>query len=65
MEQGDYYVVENLRTLRNTRAGNLLGGAIITLPTGVASCGVSLMGAPMGEEALLRLAKSVEIVLSV
>lgn len=60
MEQGDYYVTENLRTLRNTRIGNLLGGAIVTLPTTTPSCGVSLMGSPMGEHRLMRLAHAAE-----
>lgn len=56
----DYYVTENLLALRNTRIANLLGVCAITLPTGVPSCGISLMGPPMGEEALLRLASAVE-----
>lgn len=63
MEQGDYYVTENLRTLRNTRIGNLLGGAIVTLPTRTPSCGVSLMAAPMAEHRLLRMAHAAEAVL--
>ncbi|GAA4220121.1 aspartyl-tRNA(Asn)/glutamyl-tRNA(Gln) amidotransferase subunit A [Sagittula marina] len=65
MEQGDYYVSENLRTLRNTRIGNLLGGGIVTLPTGVPSCGVSLMAPPMTEPRLLRLAHAAEAALKV
>ena len=60
MEQGDYYVTENLLTLRNTRVGNLMGLCAITLPTGVPSCGISLMGAAMQEDRLLRLALSAE-----
>ncbi len=64
MEQGDYYVTENLLTLRNTRVGNLLGLCAITLPTGVPSCGVLLMAAPYQEAGLLRLALAVEAVLS-
>jgi aspartyl-tRNA(Asn)/glutamyl-tRNA(Gln) amidotransferase subunit A len=60
MEQGDYYVTENLRTLRNTRIGNLLGGPIVTLPTGTPSCGISLMLPPMAEHRLLRLAVAAE-----
>lgn len=55
-----YYVSENLLTLRNTRVGNLMGLCAITLPTGTPSCGVSLMGKPDGEEALLRLAVAAE-----
>lgn len=59
-----YYVAENLLALRNTRIGNMLGLSAITLPTGVPSCGVILMGRPMGEEALLRVAAGCEAALS-
>lgn len=59
----DYYVTENLLALRNTRIGNMLGLSAITLPTGYASCGVILMGKPLGEEALLRVAAGAEPVL--
>lgn len=45
----------NLKTLRNTRIGNLLGLCALTLPTGVASVGVTLMAAPGAEERLLRI----------
>ena len=64
MEQGDYYVTENLLTLRNTRVGNLMGLCAATLPTGVKSCGISLMCPPMQEDRLLRLAKGAEQALS-
>ncbi|MDK3071571.1 amidase family protein [Sedimentitalea sp. JM2-8] len=57
---GDYYVTENLLTLRNTRIGNLMGLCALTLPTGTASCGISLMAAPNSEEALLRLGVAAE-----
>jgi aspartyl-tRNA(Asn)/glutamyl-tRNA(Gln) amidotransferase subunit A len=50
-----YYKTENLLALRNTRIGNLMGLCALTLPTGVPSCGIMLMGAPNCEEALLRL----------
>lgn len=60
MELGETYVQANLRTLRNTRIGNLIGGAIVTLPTGIPSCGISLMGTPMGEHRLLRIAAAAE-----
>ena len=59
-----YYVTENLLTLRNTRIGNLLGLAVLTLPTGVPACGISLMGAPGSEERLLRLGAAAEKALS-
>ncbi len=60
----DYYVTENLLALRNTRIGNVLGLSAITLPTGVPSCGITLMGTPFGEEKLLRVAAAVETALS-
>lgn len=51
----DYFTVENLLALRNTRLGNMIGGCILTLPTGQPSCGLSLMAGPGQEERLLRL----------
>jgi aspartyl-tRNA(Asn)/glutamyl-tRNA(Gln) amidotransferase subunit A len=57
---GDYFVTENLLTLRNTRAGNLMGLCATTLPTGTPGCGLMLMGAPMQEERLLRLSAAAE-----
>ncbi len=59
----DYYVTENLLALRNTRIGNLMGGPAVTLPTGVPSTGLMLLGRPFEEERLLRVAKAVEAVL--
>lgn len=59
----DYYVAENLLALNNTRIGNLMGLTAITLPTGVPSTGILLMGAANSERKLLRLAASVETVL--
>ena len=59
----DYYVRENLMALRNTRIGNLMGLCGVTLPTGVPSCGIMLLGAAFGEERLLRLAAAAETAL--
>lgn len=56
----DYYIAENLLALRNTRVGNLMGLCALTLPTGVPSCGIMLMGAPHCEEALLRIGVAAE-----
>ncbi|MFT4716359.1 MAG: aspartyl-tRNA(Asn)/glutamyl-tRNA(Gln) amidotransferase subunit A [Paracoccaceae bacterium] len=56
----DYYVSENLLALRNTRIGNLMGLAAVSIPTGIASAGVSLLGAPFEEARLLRLSAAVE-----
>ncbi|AVO37171.1 amidase [Pukyongiella litopenaei] len=60
----DYYKSQNLLVLRNTRIGNLMGLSALNLPTGTPSCGLCLMGAPMGEEALLRLGAAAERVLA-
>lgn len=64
MDLGETYAKANLRTLRNTRIGNLIGGAIVTLPTGVPSCGISIMAPPMAEHRLLRLAAAAESALA-
>ncbi|APX13331.1 amidase [Tateyamaria omphalii] len=61
---GDYYKTENLLALRNTRVGNLMGICALTLPTGVPSCGIMMMGFRGGEEALLRLGVAAEEALS-
>lgn len=60
MEDSEYYVTENLLTLRNTRVGNLMGVCAMSLPTGVPSCGIMALGAPFGEERLLRIGKGIE-----
>ncbi|MEL7125616.1 MAG: amidase family protein [Pseudomonadota bacterium] len=60
---GDYYKTENLMALRNTRVGNLMGLCALTLPTGTPSCGVSLLGKPGCEAALLRLGSAAEAAL--
>lgn len=60
----DYYVTENLLTLRNTRIGNLMGLCALTLPTGVPSCGLQLLAAPNTEEALLRIGAAAEAALA-
>ena len=60
MTDADYYVTENLLALRNTRLGNLLDQAVMTLPTSVPSAGISLMVPPGQEERLLRLAAAAE-----
>lgn len=60
LKDDDYYVTENLMTLRNTRYGNLLDGAALTLPTGTPSTGIMFIGKPMGEERLLRIGAAAE-----
>jgi aspartyl-tRNA(Asn)/glutamyl-tRNA(Gln) amidotransferase subunit A len=64
LSDADFFVKENLMTLRNTRIGNLMGAAVLTLPTGLASAGISLMGPPMSEERLLRLGAAAEMALA-
>ena len=64
MQDPDFYVNENLITLRNTRVGNLMGLCGLTLPTGVPSCGLMMLGAAMGDERLLRLGAAAEAVLA-
>jgi len=60
----DYYVSENLAALNNTRIGNLMGSCGLTLPTGLPSTGIMFLGAPMGEERLLRLGAAAEAALA-
>ncbi|RSK30721.1 amidase [Rhodovulum iodosum] len=64
MEDPDYYVTENLLTLRNTRIGNLMGVPALSLPTGVPAAGITLAGLPGGEERLLRLGAAAEAALT-
>ncbi len=56
------FTSENLLTLQNTRIGNLMGLAGLTLPTGVPSCGILLQGP--SEERLLRLGAAAEAALA-
>ncbi len=60
----DYYVTENLLALRNTRIGNLMGLAALTLPARTAGCGLMMLGYPGSEEALLRLGSAAETALA-
>ncbi|MGB7316376.1 MAG: amidase family protein [Planktotalea sp.] len=59
-----YYVERNLKTLRNTRIGNLMGSCSLTLPTGLPSCGIMLTTLPLHEERLLRLGAAAEAALA-
>lgn len=60
MTDDAYYVAENLLALRNTRIGNLMDQAVLTLPTGTPSCGISLMTPPGTEARLLRLGQAAQ-----
>ncbi len=57
----DYFTDMNLMALQNTRIGNLMGLAALTLPVGVPSCGIMLQGP--SEERLLRLGAACEAAL--
>jgi aspartyl-tRNA(Asn)/glutamyl-tRNA(Gln) amidotransferase subunit A len=59
-----FFTGENLLALRNTRIGNLMGGCVLTLPTGVPSTGISLMMGPGQEERLLRIGTAAEAALA-
>lgn len=56
----EYYITENLLSLRNTRVGNMLGLCGLTLPTGTPSCGIMFLCAPNFEEQLLRIGAAAE-----
>lgn len=63
MTDSAYYVSENLAALRNTRVGNLMGSAGLTLPTGLPSAGIMFLTPPGSEERLLRLGAAAEAAL--
>ncbi|MEM7753184.1 MAG: amidase family protein, partial [Pseudomonadota bacterium] len=54
----DFFTERNLMALQNTRIGNLMGLAAVTVPTGTPSCGIMFQGE--SEERLLRLAAASE-----
>ncbi len=56
----EYYVTENLLSLRYTRVANLMGTCAVTLPTGHPSCGVMLLAGAFKDKLLLRLAIGAE-----
>lgn len=56
----EYFISENLLALRNTRIGNLMGLAVLTLPTDAEACGISLMVPPMEDRRVLRLGAAME-----
>jgi aspartyl-tRNA(Asn)/glutamyl-tRNA(Gln) amidotransferase subunit A len=60
LQDDEFFTRENLLTLRNTRIGNLMGVCGLTLPTGVPSAGLTLLGPAFGEARLLRLGAAVE-----
>lgn len=64
MSDPDYYVAQNLLTLRNTRVGNLMGSCGLTLPTGIPAAGVMMLATPMADARLLRLGAAAEAALA-
>ncbi|MCG6902577.1 MAG: amidase [Rhodobacter sp.] len=63
-EDPEYYAHVNILALRNTKIGNFLGLAALTLPTGMPSTGIMLSTAPMSENRLLRLGAAAEAALA-
>lgn len=59
----EYYREVNLRTLMNTRLGNLLDLCSVSLPTGTSSCGILFNGLAGTDGRLLRLVAAAERVL--
>ena len=59
-----YFNARNLLALQNTRIGNLMGLAALTLPTGVPSTGIMLCVSPDNTRHLLRLGRAAEEALS-
>lgn len=55
-----FYVAENLLALRNTRIGNLMGLAALSLPTGTPSAGLMVMVPPGQDGKLLRIGAAIE-----
>lgn len=64
LADAELFASENLRALRNTRIGNLMGGCALTLPTGHLSVGLSLLAPPLAEARLLRLGAAAEAALA-
>ncbi len=60
IQENDYFVIENLLALQNTRVGNLFGLAALTLPTGIPSTGIMFLTPPMSEERMLRIGAAAE-----
>lgn len=60
----DFYLQENLLTLRNTRVANLMGLASLALPVGVPSVGIMLNVAAGDDARLLRIGAAAEAALA-
>ncbi len=64
LDDQEYFIAENLLALNNTRMGNLMGGAGLTIPTHTPSTGLMFIGTAMGEERLLRIGAAAEAALA-
>jgi aspartyl-tRNA(Asn)/glutamyl-tRNA(Gln) amidotransferase subunit A len=64
IDEAEYYRVQNLKALRNTRVANLMGLASMALPTGVPSVGVLLNVSGGDDERLLRISAAAEAALA-
>lgn len=62
-DDADYFVTQNMLTLRNTRLGNVLGLPGISLPTGRDACGLMAFGRAGADLDLLRVATAIEAAL--
>lgn len=58
------FAAENVLTLRNTRIGNMLGLAALTVPAGHPSCGLMAMAGPGDDRRLLRIGAAIEAALA-
>jgi len=56
----DYFTVQNLLALRNTRLGNLLGLSALTVPTPAPMVGLMLVAGPGEEDRLVALGQAAE-----
>ena len=64
LQDSEYFTSENLMALRNTRIGNLMEVPALTIPTGVPSTGIMLLGTPFNEARLLQIGKAAETVIA-
>ena len=63
LADADYFTERNLLSLRNTRLGNLLGLAALTVPTREPMVGLMIVAGPGEEERLVGLGRALERIL--
>ncbi|MCF2871317.1 amidase [Octadecabacter sp. G9-8] len=64
IDDAEYYRVQNLKALRNTRVANLMGLASLALPTGVPSVGILINVAGGDDARLLRIGAAAQAALN-